>query len=245
MIVIVTDFGVRDPYLAQMQAVLVHEAPGIPFITLFPELPAYAVQASAYLIAAYVMEFSAGTVFLGVVDPGVGTDRLPVVIEADGRWFVGPDNGLFEVIKMRAETVRQWRIDYRPAQCSDSFHGRDIFAPVAARLALGEPVPGVEMEAESISAQHWPQDLLRLVYCDHYGNAVTGLRGIMVSVSDHFQVKGQELTYARTFGEVPARQAFWHINANGLVEFSMNQSDITKTLGLTVGTEFQWGRTSN
>jgi S-adenosyl-L-methionine hydrolase (adenosine-forming) len=239
MIIICSDFGVSDPYQGQMQAVLAREAPGIPAITLFPELPAYAVKSSAYLISAYTAEFPPGSVFLCVVDPGVGTNRLAVIVEAEGRWFVGPDNGLFEVIRMRAGTFRQWCIDYRPQNCSDSFHGRDIFAPVAARLARGESVPGVEMAEESIASLRWPEDLLQVVYCDHYGNAMTGLRGIMASQGDRFFIRGHELEYARTFGEVPAGQAFWYINANGLVEFSMNQGDITRSLGLEVGAEFQ------
>jgi S-adenosylmethionine hydrolase len=240
MIIICSDFGIRDPYLGQMQAVLAREAPGIPAISLFPDLPAYQIKTSAYLLAAFVEAFPQGDVFLCVVDPGVGTSRLPIAIEAEGRWFVGPDNGLFEVIKMHAGTFRQWRIDYRPQNCSESFHGRDIFAPVAARLARGESLPGVEMGADSIASLQWPEDLLQVVYCDHYGNAMTGLRGIMASQSDRFLIKGHELSYARTFGEVPAGQVFWYINANGLVEFSMNQVDITRSLGLEVGAEFQW-----
>lgn len=240
MIIICSDFGVGDPYNAQMQAVLANEAPGIPVVTLFPELPAYAIKTSAYLISAYITEFPPGSVFLCVVDPGVGTGRLPVVVEAEGRWFVGPDNGLFEVIRMRAGSFRQWRIDYRPQDCSDSFHGRDIFAPVAGRLARGEAVSGIEMPVKSIVPMQWPEDLLQVVYCDHYGNAMTGLRGIMASQGDRFVIKGYELQYARTFGEVPAGQAFWYINANGLVEFSMNQADISFSLGLEAGTEFRW-----
>src|SRR3989442_1728605 len=84
-------------------------------------------------------EFAAGTTFLCVVDPGVGGPRPPVVLEADGRWYVGPGNGLFELIERRAMRARSFEIEWRPANLSASFHGRDLFAPVAAMLARGEP----------------------------------------------------------------------------------------------------------
>lgn len=240
MIVLITDFGIRDPYLGQMQAVIQQAAPQTPCITLFPELPAYAVQASAYLLAAYIHEFPVGTVFLCVVDPGVGTERTPVVIELDDRWFIGPDNGLFDVIKARVDRFQQWRITYRPNECSDTFHGRDIFAPVAASMAKGDSVPGELMTTEAITTRQWPDDLLKIVYTDHFGNAITGLRGIRVSTADQFDFSGRELSYARTFAEVDRGQAFWHINANGLVEFSMNQASLAQELKVVVGDEFTW-----
>ncbi len=240
MIVLISDFGIRDPYLGQMQAVLLQSAPSTPFLTLFPELPSYAIQASAYLLAAYHHEFPADTVFLCVVDPGVGTERVPVAIRLEGRWFIGPDNGLFDVIKARADSYQQWRISYKPDSCSDTFHGRDIFAPVAALLAQGKPIPGELMDGDEILERHWPDDLLQVVYNDHYGNAITGLRGIRVSIRDRFEVMGYELNYARTFGEVDVGSPFWHINANGLVEFSMNQANLAKAYELSVGDEFAW-----
>ena len=90
---------------------------------------------AAYLLAALAVEFPKGSVFLCVVDPGVGGDRLPVVLEADGRWFVGPDNGLLNTVAAQSEHV-VWRIiTWRPELLSASFHGRDLFAPIAANIA--------------------------------------------------------------------------------------------------------------
>ena len=117
-------------------------------IDLFADAPAYDPQASAYLLAAYIGEFAPGTVFLCVVDPGVGSDRAPCVVHADGKWFVGPDNGLFELVVRRArDQVRCWRIDWVPSRLSATFHGRDLFAPVAAQLARGE-IPAGEPVAD-------------------------------------------------------------------------------------------------
>src|SRR5260370_15228133 len=102
MIVLFTDFGLQGPYTGQMKAVLHQMAPGIPAIDLFADAPAGNPKAAAYLLAAYAQWFAAGTTFLCVVDPGVGGPRPPVMLEADGRWYVGPGNGLFELVERRA-----------------------------------------------------------------------------------------------------------------------------------------------
>src|SRR2546430_5580560 len=112
MIVLFTDFGLQGPYTGLMKAVLHQMAPGVPTIDLFADAPAGNPKASAYLLAAYAQWFAAGTTFLCVVDPGVGGARPPVVVEADGRWYVGPGNGLFELIERRAAKTRGWGIDF-------------------------------------------------------------------------------------------------------------------------------------
>jgi hypothetical protein len=138
MIVLFTDFGLHGPYVGQMRAVLHQMAPGTPVIDLFADAPVGNPRASAYLLAAYAAWFSAGTVFLCVVDPGVGGVRPAIILEADGKWYVGPGNGLFELVQRRAETTQSFDITWHPERLSASFHGRDLFAPVAAILARGE-----------------------------------------------------------------------------------------------------------
>ena len=105
MIVLFTDFGAAGPYVGQMRAVLAREAPGVPVIELFNDAPAFDAMSSAYLLAAYVGEFAPGSVFLCVVDPGVGGAREAVALAADGRWYVAPDNGLRAFVARRADRV--------------------------------------------------------------------------------------------------------------------------------------------
>ena len=131
MIVLFTDFGLHGPYTGQMKAVLHQMAPSIPVIDLFSDAPFGNPKASAYLLASYAAWFSAGAVFLCVVDPGVGGARPAIILEADGRWYVGPGNGLFELVQRRARQARSWDITWKPERLSASFHGRDLFAPVA------------------------------------------------------------------------------------------------------------------
>ena len=115
MIVMCTDFGEKGPYVGQLKAVLARAAPSVPVIDLMHDLPMFEQKAAAYLLAAMVSELPDDAVVLGVVDPGVGrTDRRPVVMRADGRWYVGPDNGLFAVIPKHAGASEWWEITWRP-----------------------------------------------------------------------------------------------------------------------------------
>ena len=106
MIALFTDFGLAGPYTGQVKAVLAQQAPGVPVVDLFADLPAGKPKPAAYLLTAYGSWFPSGTVLLAVVDPGVGGERRAVVVEADGRFYVGPDNGLFELVLRRAGSAR-------------------------------------------------------------------------------------------------------------------------------------------
>jgi S-adenosyl-L-methionine hydrolase (adenosine-forming) len=234
MILLCTDFGLEGPYIGQVKAVLARRAPAVPVIDLFADLPACAPKLSAYLIAAYADWFEAGDVILAVVDPGVGGARAALAIEADGKRFVGPDNGLFELVLRRARQARCFRVTWRPAALSATFHGRDLFAPVAARLALGEPPPGVE--APPTRYPGWPDDLPEVVYVDHFGNAMTGLRAASLASATELEVAGQRLRHGRTFSDVPADEPLWYANANGLAEIGVNGGSAAALFGLAPGT---------
>jgi S-adenosylmethionine hydrolase len=238
MIVLLTDFGLAGPYMGQMKAVLCREAPGVPVIDLFSDIPAFDPQAAAYLLPAYAGEFPEGAVFLCVVDPGVGSGRAALIVSADGRWFVGPDNGLFAIVARRAKACRWWDITWMPPRLSASFHGRDLFAPVAARLARGEPPPGRE-RAPSPIGRDWPDDLARVVYVDHFGNAMTGVRAAMLAQGATLKVQGRSLARARTFSDVPKGAPFWYENANGLAEIAVSSGRADTLLGLGVGTNVE------
>ena len=188
MIVLFTDFGPSGPYLGQMRAVLARDAPGVAVIDLLSDAPAFDARSSAYLLAAYAPEFPAGTVFLCVVDPGVGGARAPLAVSAAGRWYVGPDNGLIAIVMRRA--------------------GAD-----------------------------WPDDLARIVYIDHYGNAVTGLRAAQLAPEAVLRAAGRELRRTARFSDLPRGQPFWYENANGLAEIAVNQGRAAQDLELAIGAE--------
>lgn len=235
MIVLFTDFGLEGPYTGQVKAVLHRTAPNVPVVDLFADAPAGQPKPSAYLLAAYAAWFSAGSVFVAVVDPGVGGTRAPLVVEADGRWYVGPDNGLLELVIRRAAAARAWEITWRPETLSASFHGRDLFAPVAARLALGDPPSGQSRSLDSGRRPDWPDDLAEIIYIDRYGNGVTGLRSACLPKDMRLSIGGHTLQHARVFSDVPKGTAFWYENSNSLVEIAVNLGRADTTLGLKVG----------
>ena len=239
MIVLVTDFGLEGPYVGQLQAVLYAQARSVPVVSLFADLPPFRARAAGYLIAPYVSEFPLGTVFVGVVDPGVGTQRRGLVVKASGQWFVGPDNGLFDVICKRARAVSRWEISYRPRRLSASFHGRDVFAPVAARLACGGGIPGRPLRDEASAWAEVADDLFEVVYIDRYGNAITGIRAQVLSAASVLVVAGRRIRFARTFGVAEAGVPFWYENSSGLVEISLREDSASRVLGLQPGDPVQ------
>ncbi|HEV8680497.1 MAG TPA: SAM-dependent chlorinase/fluorinase [Stellaceae bacterium] len=234
MIVLFTDFGLAGPYTGQVNAVLQQIAPGVPVIQLFADAPAGQPKPAAYLLAAYAAWFPAGSVFLCVIDPGVGGARRGLIAETAGRLYVGPDNGLFELVLRRTEDAVCWEITWRPPTLSASFHGRDLFAPVAGRLAQGEPPAAMARRTAASRLPDWPDDLAEIVYVDHYGNALTGLRGECLSPTAHLIAGGRQIGPAATFSAVQPGDAFWYVNSNGLVEIAVNLGQADRTLGLTV-----------
>ena len=236
MIVLFTDFGLSGPYTGQVKAVLHQLSAGVPIVDLFADLPAAKPKPAAYLLAAYAPWFPPGTVLMAVVDPGVGGARAAVVVEADGRFYVGPDNGLFELVLRRAGALKTSEILWRPDRLSASFHGRDLFAPVAARLAAGTLPADALRDARISRLSDWPDDLPEIVYIDGYGNAMTGLRAAILSEKTELAVSGRVLTRARTFSDAPPGAGFWYENSNGLAEIAVNAGRAASALGLAIGT---------
>lgn len=233
MILSFTDFGWQGPYLGEMRAAALREAPGVHYIDLQADAPAFRPDLAAYLLAALAQRFASGDVVLAVVDPGVGSERAPLALQVDGIWFVGPDNGLFEIVLRRAGTVRPYIIGWRPERLSSSFHGRDLFAPMAARLASGKR-DGLE-KAEPNRYPHWPDDLDSVVHIDAFGNLTTGRRASSLDLTARLEVGGSAVRPARTFAEVPHGCLFWYANSSGLVEIAMNGGDAASRLGLPIG----------
>jgi len=238
MILMFTDFGRGGPYLGQMRLSIERHAPGVPVVDLMSNLAPLNPRAAAYLLASLSHEIPPGSILLGVVDPGVGTEsREPVVMRAADRWYVGPGNGLFSVVAQQFPPSQVWQISWRPSRLSDSFHGRDLFAPVAAMLARGDEVPGEPVDAAAVGPQDWPDDLAEIIFLDEFGNAMTGLRAGIVDPGQRLQVGGHTVSLARTFGEVAPGEGFWYANSCGLVEIAVNRGNAGEQLGLRVGDE--------
>jgi len=239
-IVLYTDFGSADIYLGQVKSVLHRIAPRAGVIDLANDLPPFNVRAAAHLLDALKNAFAEGSVFLCVVDPGVGTARGTLVLEADGRRYVGPDNGLLSVVAARAAAARLAGIAWRPAGLSDSFHGRDLFAPVAARIAAGTLPPDHLRPLQALATTFGADDLEEIIYVDHYGNPCTGIRSVHARDEGLLMANGHRIPGARVYGAVPQGAPLWYRNSHGLVEIAVNCGNAAQALGLRVGDRVNW-----
>lgn len=233
-IALVTDFG-ASLYIGQLRATLDAMVPGLPVIDLAHDLAPFRPDLAAYLLPALLRDMPDGTAYLAVVDPGVGGARAALVVLADGRCLVGPDNGLFAPLVRRARVASIWRVGWQPERLSASFHGRDWFAPILARLCRGEDLELTPVSSTAVVGADWPDELARILHVDRFGNLVTGLDASAADTGCPLTAGSRRLGWARTFCEVPPGEAFWYQNAFGLVEIAVNQGRADQLLGLGVG----------
>lgn len=239
-IVLFTDFGSNDLYVGQLEAVFDRDAPGVRVIHLLHEAPKFNPRAGAHLLAALVGRMPRGHVYVAVVDPGVGGARDAVTIEADDSWFVGPDNGLLSVVAARAASCRVWRVSQPPAGISASFHGRDLFAPLAAAIARGKLPDDFVARTPELAVSLGGGDLEEIIYLDHYGNAFTGIRARGIPGTRRLVVRGREIGHGSVFSAVAHGAEFWYENSLGLVEIAVSGGSAAQVLGLAVGEAVAW-----
>jgi S-adenosyl-L-methionine hydrolase (adenosine-forming) len=235
MIFLFTDFGAAGLYVGQVKAVLHRYAPEARVVDLLHEAPALNVKAGAHLLAAVAGQLPAGSVTMAVVDPGVGGKRKPVAVLADDRWFVGPDNGLISVVAARAKQAEAWVIGWRPKKLTASFHGRDLFAPVAGMLARGDRKAVKLGKSRALAINLDAADLAEVIYIDHYGNAMTGLRASGLKRATRLVVDRRRVERARVFSEVRKGKIFWYENSLGLAEIAASGASAATKLQLAVG----------
>jgi S-adenosylmethionine hydrolase len=253
LITLTTDFGTADPYVAEMKGVLAQLGPAdLRVFDLSHELPAFDVQAAALFLRAAVPRFPAQTVHVVVVDPGVGSERAPIVVWLKDQWLVGPDNRVFGYLydgSERVYTVDPARAVQAPL--SGTFHGRDLFAPVAARLAAGVPV--TELAAPCEKYQHMvfpmveltPDTLIgRVIHIDRFGNLITNithsvLRGFLQDGSERsaqvFLGERQVHGLVHHYAEVKPGEALALIGSSQLLEVSIREGSAADKLGAQLG----------
>ena len=223
-------------YVGQMHAALAHRVPRVPVIDLLHSAPRNKIVASAHLLGALVNFLPADTILIAVVDPGVGGERDPVMVKNGDRWLVGPGNGLLDIAGA-AESNYWFRIDWRPDKLSTTFHGRDLFAPVAAMLAEGHLPVATRIESP-VGASVVADGLSEIIYIDHYGNAITGLPADEISAKTVFRLRNRRIAYASCYEQAPADKLFWYPNSIGLVEFAVALGGADERFKLAIGNRF-------
>ena len=239
MILLLTDFSGRGPYVGQLEAAILHGANSATVVNLMHDLPRFRPRFASYLIPPLAREFPAGSIFVCVVDPGVGGDRAALVLRAEDQWFVGPDNGLLNGVAAQAKDCACWRVDWRPKKISPTFHGRDLFAPIAVQLHQRGQPPG---EPTVFDLPEWPQDLDQIIYIDDFGNAASGRRVDSLPADAEIQFRGVAIEAATTFSDVGVGETFWYENSLGLLALAVNQGSAARRHGLILGEPIQVSR---
>ena len=238
LITLLTDFGTADGYVGEMKGVLLARAPEAMLVDITHEIPAQDVETARLTLARVWRRFPAGTVHLVVVDPGVGTDRAALAVRSDGRWLVGPDNGVLSPALLVAGAVAV-TIEI-PPNASASFHGRDVFAPAAASLALGTsleslgPVARQPMIRRTPEPQRIDDGLVAgvVISVDRFGNAITNLVALRAGI---VEVQGAALPLRRTYADVLPGDALAIVGSSGLIEVAVRDGNAARTLNLTRG----------
>lgn len=247
VISLLSDFG--DLYPAQMKAVILRINPAAVLVDITHQVPAQDIRAGAFALMISAPYFPEGTVHLAVVDPGVGTSRRSIAVQAGLSFFVGPDNGLLIPAACRSGqelTVREITNQDLLPEPSSTFHGRDIFAPVAARLSSGMAVEMVGDEIRNFVEIDFgaPEVIDRgvrgqVVYVDGFGNAITNIPGKVMfewfTYGDMLDMCGVNIPFVKTYGSVKKSMPLLVIGSHGYLEISVNSGNAAKLLDL--GTE--------
>ena len=254
IITLLTDFGTEDYFVGAMKGIILTRSPATVIVDITHAIPPQDVRAGTFTLSAVYDSFPAGSIHLAVVDPGVGSNRRPVLVEAAGHLFVGPDNGLFSMVLDRVPDGKVRHLtntDYFLPNPSSTFHGRDIFAPVAAALAQGvrpeelgpviqDPVRFGFAECESLMDGSM---VGRVIHIDHFGNCVTNfawdqLQPLLTARSFCLRVKDYEIhQLSRTYSEAtaPTGEPFVIIGSAGFLEISVLCSSAAREMKITVG----------
>lgn len=253
MIVLMSDFGMGDGYVAAMKGVIASVAPNEQIIDASHDVAPQDVADGAWVLANYISYYPEGTIHVAVVDPGVGTNRSIVLVEANGQRVIAPDNGLLSVWLGAVESPKVWRFKpgwHRPGGKSATFHGRDIMSYAAGLLATGSlgddaieessdpltylPESAVDIKDNQISGQ--------VMHIDRFGNAISGitathLRGMKGSPKKILLPYGDKLPLKRTYADVTAGKSLALINSSEHLEVAVRAGNASVTHGLARGSE--------
>lgn len=241
-ITLLTDFGTADGYVAEMKGVLLCAAPTVPLIDVSHDVPAHDVEFARLTLARYWRRYPAGTVHLVVVDPGVGSTRAAIAVASDGRFLVGPDNGVLSPA-LFALDARAIALPTAPT-ASPTFHGRDVFAPAAAALACGASPDDLGETLNDPVRHRTPQPVRRsdgaiegeVLTVDRFGNALTNLlaRDVEAVLLQH-GLESQRIRLVRTYSDAAPGEAVALVGSNGFLEIAVRDGSAAGVLSISRG----------
>ena len=247
-IVLLTDFGLSDPYVGQMKGALLRLAPSAPVVDLCHEVRPHCILQAGFLLEASRLHFPDDSIFLAVVDPGVGSERSIILARLGGQLFLAPDNGLLSFL--HGQGASWWRADADTSNASRTFHGRDVFAPLAARLALRadpsslgrsiDPAEAVRLEQTGAEAGDGRLDCA-VLHVDRFGNCLLNLRIEAMPVRGRTWVldDGRSVALVSTYADLGPGQVGLLAGSQGVMELAVNGDSCADLLGLLPGRTFR------
>ncbi|MCW9706872.1 SAM hydrolase/SAM-dependent halogenase family protein [Fodinibius salsisoli] len=252
VITLTTDFGLQDYYVSAMKAVMLGIAPEARFVDVSHDIPSQDIMAGSWVLKNSAMLFPSNTVHTVVIDPGVGTDRHAVAMKVEDQYFVGPDNGIFSLLTADREytAVRLTKNQYLREHHSDTFHGRDIFAPAAAHLSRGVPLEELGEPLDELVSYRWMQPIAdkdglegNIIHIDKFGNLITNIPYSLIE--DAIADKSVKIYVGniilndikQTFGAVAEGEPVAYIGSAGMLEIAINKGDAEEMLGIQKGAQ--------
>lgn len=245
IITLLTDFGTADGYVAEMKGVLFSLAPDTEIVDLSHDIPPHDVELARLTVARYWRRFPLGTVHLVLVDPGVGTARACLAVESEARYLVGPDNGVLSPALL-LPGARAVALPVPPA-AARTFHGRDVFAPAAAALAMGQVLDALGVAVNAPVVRRTKEAVRRedgavvgeVIAIDRFGNAITNLLGARSGV---VAAAGRPIPIRGTYADVAPGAPVAISGSTGLLEIAVREGSAAASLGLVRGAAVVWYR---
>ncbi len=245
IITLTTDFGTRDWFVGSMKGVILGINPQATLVDITHEIPAGDIRAGAFALAASCRSFPRLAVHVAVVDPGVGSQRAAIVVRTADYFFVGPDNGVMSLALAQEKILEIWRVENQSLlrqPVSNTFHGRDVFAPIAARLTQGLLLDSLGTKLKDYTRLDGVQPkvvngVLRgeIIYIDRFGNCITNIN-VVTNAAGKVRVAGKvECPVRRIYQDVAPGQPVALIGSTGFLEIAINAGNVAQTLGLKVG----------
>lgn len=252
ILTLTTDFGTQDGYVAAMKGVIMGINPDLKLVDVSHHVAPHDVMEGAFILKNVASTFPNGTVHLAVVDPGVGSDRRPIAMKYRNQLFVGPDNGLFSLLLARSAAEQVVELDqprfWRDGDLSATFHGRDLFAPVAARLASGLSLSTAGTPIDAMQTLHWALPIADdqgiqgwVVHIDRFGNCITNIdRELFESHCadrDYKCYAGTSIIASNsvTYSDVEAGEATLLFNSSDILEIAIHRGSASKLLDIRKG----------
>jgi len=239
MITLTTDFGYRDHYVGVMKGVILKINPHARIVDVTHNVERHSIRHAAYILNA-ILPYFPPAVHVFVVDPGVGTERKGIAARIEDSWYVGPDNGILTYVAPKVSKV--YELEIVPE--STTFHGRDVFAPAAAYIDMGnfeilKEIGDFETFEYTEACRDGNKIKGEIIHIDHFGNVITNVPKDMVKDARKVKIIGKELRFLPSYGYAKKEELIALVNSENFLEFAVNQGDASKRLALKVGDKIE------